>query len=204
MLLITYDLGVIVMTIDYAILGMLSWQPLTGYDIKKIIQDSPFLYWSGNNNQVYKSLVQLLDNNLVTNEIRHQDGAPSKKIYSITELGRKKLESWIIDTKVEVPEFRKQFLIQLAWSGQLELKEIEKLLLKYEMEIEKYIAMYKEEQKREKHFKNRSKKDYFIWFMLYENIIMSYESELKWIKKVKNGLLDSHIKEEENENNESK
>lgn len=30
------------MTIDYAILGMLSWQPLTGYDIKKIIQESPF------------------------------------------------------------------------------------------------------------------------------------------------------------------
>lgn len=189
------------MTIDYAILGMLSWQQLTGYDIKKIIQDSPFLYWSGNNNQIYKSLIKLLDKNLVINETIHQDGAPSKKIYSITELGMKELEKWIIDTNVEVPEFRKQFLIQLAWSGQLESKEIQKLLLKYEEEIKKYIAMHKEEQKREKYFKNRSKKDYFIWTMLYENIVMSYESELKWIEKVRDGLLNSSIEEGENEDN---
>lgn len=184
------------MTIDYAILGMLSWQPLTGYDIKKIIQESPFLYWSGNNNQIYKSLVQLLDNNLVINETKHQEGAPSKKIYSITELGIKELEKWIVDTNVEVPELKKQFLIQLSWSGRLEVKEIEKLLLKYETEIEKYIAMYKEEQKREKHFKNRPKHEYFIWKMLYENMIMSYENELKWIEKVRDGLLESHVKEE--------
>ena len=35
------------MQIDYAILGLLSWKPLTGYDVKRVMQDSPFLYWSG-------------------------------------------------------------------------------------------------------------------------------------------------------------
>ena len=30
------------MTIDYAILGMLSWQPLTGYDIKKSFKSPHF------------------------------------------------------------------------------------------------------------------------------------------------------------------
>ena len=44
------------MIIDYAILGLLSWKPLTGYDVKRVMQDSPFLYWSGNNNQIYKAL----------------------------------------------------------------------------------------------------------------------------------------------------
>ncbi|WP_195431118.1 helix-turn-helix transcriptional regulator [Clostridium sp. D46t1_190503_E9] len=179
------------MTIDYAILGMLSWQPLTGYDIKKIIQESPFFYWSGNNNQIYKSLVKLLEKDLVVNEVKHQEGAPSKKIYSITELGVKELENWIINTNVEVPEFKKQFLIQLAWSGRLELNEVETLLSKYELEVKEYISMYKEEQRREKHFKDRTNQEYFIWKMLYENMIMSYENELNWIEKVRKGLLNN-------------
>ena len=40
------------MTIKYAMLGFLSWRPLAGYDIKKLMVDSPVLYWSGNNNQI--------------------------------------------------------------------------------------------------------------------------------------------------------
>ena len=70
-------------TIDYTILGMLSWKPMTGYDMKRMMQDSPVMYWSGNNNQIYKALVQLLDMGLVTNEVQYQESAPNKKVYSI-------------------------------------------------------------------------------------------------------------------------
>ena len=51
--------------------------------------------------------------------------------------------------------------------------------------------MYKEKQRREKHFKDRTNQEDFIWKMLYENMIMSYENELKWIEKVKEGLLNN-------------
>lgn len=62
------------------------------------------------------------------------------------------------------------------------------MLSKYEEEVEKYISLHKEEQRREKYFKGRSKQEYFIWKMLYENMIMSYENEIKWIEKVREGL----------------
>ena len=55
--------------------------------------------------------------------------------------------------------------------------------------------MYKEEQRREKNFKDRSNTEYFIWKMLYENMIMSYENELRWIEKVREGLLNNLYKE---------
>lgn len=64
------------MIIDYAILGLLSWKPLTGYDVKRVMQGSSFLYWSGNNNQIYKTLVKLLESGFVTNEIQYQENAP--------------------------------------------------------------------------------------------------------------------------------
>ena len=44
---LTYDKEETIMMIDHAILGLLSWKPLTGYDVKRVMQDSPFLYWSG-------------------------------------------------------------------------------------------------------------------------------------------------------------
>ncbi|MCG1013246.1 PadR family transcriptional regulator [Tepidanaerobacter sp. GT38] len=72
------------MSISLAILGLLSYKPMSGYDLKKIIQDSSFMYWSGNNNQIYKALSELRDKGFVTNEVIHQDGAPTKKIYKIT------------------------------------------------------------------------------------------------------------------------
>lgn len=67
------------MSIQYAILGLLSWKPASGYELKKVIEQSPTMHWSGNNNQIYRSLVQLLDKGYVTNEVQHQESSPSKK-----------------------------------------------------------------------------------------------------------------------------
>ncbi|WP_020431692.1 PadR family transcriptional regulator, partial [Paenibacillus riograndensis] len=69
---------------------------MTGYDLKKLIQESSFLYWSGNNNQIYKALVELLNAGFVTNEVRHQDSSPSKKIYTITSSGLAELRKWVV------------------------------------------------------------------------------------------------------------
>jgi DNA-binding PadR family transcriptional regulator len=56
-------------SIKYAILGLLSSKPSTGYEMKKVFEESSVMYWSGNNNQIYKSLVELLNEGLVTSEI---------------------------------------------------------------------------------------------------------------------------------------
>ncbi len=61
------------MSINHAILGILSCRSVTGYDLKKIIQESPFMPWSGNNNQIYKALVEILEEGFVTHEVRHQE-----------------------------------------------------------------------------------------------------------------------------------
>ena len=77
------------MSLNHVILGLLNREPLTGYEIKKILQSTPFMYWSGNNNQVYKAFAELLDEGFVTKEVQHQQGLPTKNIYTITEEGQK-------------------------------------------------------------------------------------------------------------------
>lgn len=115
------------MPIKLAILGILGWKPATGYELKKIFEDSSFMYWSGNNNQIYKALTSMESDYLVTCELIHQDNSPSKKVYTITEEGLKELKKWLVSTP-EAPEIKKTFLVQFAWSDMLNNQELSSLL----------------------------------------------------------------------------
>ncbi len=176
------------MMIDYAILGLLSWKPLTGYDVKRVMQDSPFLYWSGNNNQIYKALTKLLENGFVTNQVQYQESAPNKKIYSITESGMDALIRWVMSEEPEAPEVKKAFLIQLSWAGRLEPEKVSRLLDRYENVMTQQLAMHREEKRREKNFPNRSEQEHFVWEMLYDNFVVMCEAELRWIQQFREGL----------------
>src|SRR5690554_6263729 len=128
------------MSINYAILGLLSYKPMTGYDLKKIIQNSSFMYWSGNNNQIYKALSELRDKGFVTNEIKHQEGGPTKKIYKITVEGLVALKEWVL-SPIEPTEIKKPFLIHLAWSHQLNTEELNKLIDEYHRQVKMQLLM---------------------------------------------------------------
>jgi PadR family transcriptional regulator, regulatory protein AphA len=175
------------MAIQYAILGLLSWKPSSGYDLKKVFEASPYLYWSGNNNQIYKALLQLQKDGLISYETIHQDGAPSKKIYSLTKKGTAELKQWIMTT-AEAPEFKKPFLIQLAWSNMLNKDELITLLTNYEDEIESQLTLQKQKYDREKDWPNRSARETFLWNMVSVNLMSTYQSELDWVRKVRHQL----------------
>ncbi|TDL57157.1 DUF4180 domain-containing protein [Paenibacillus dendritiformis] len=175
------------MSIKYAILGLLSWKPATGYELKKIFEDSSAMYWSGNNNQIYRSLVQLLDDGFVTNEVKHQESSPSKKIYSITEEGLARLKDWVLE-EPDVPEFKNTFLIQLAWADQLSDKELHELLDRYESSINMQLVYQQEKMKRGVQAPNRNKRETFLWDKIAENQLSFYHNELKWVQGIRKEL----------------
>ena len=175
------------MSIKHAILGILSWKSSTGYELKKIFEDSTTMYWSGNNNQIYKSLVQLLDEGLVTNEVQHQESSPSKKIYSITEAGLASLREWVL-TEPEAPEIKNNFLIQLAWADQLEDEELDGMLVDYENKIQLQIAYQKEKMRRGEHTPNRNPREAMLWNKISENLLSSYYNELNWVQELRKDL----------------
>ncbi|MDF2926173.1 MAG: hypothetical protein K0R57_5087 [Paenibacillaceae bacterium] len=175
------------MSINHAILGILSCGPLTGYDLKKIIQDSTFMHWSGNNNQIYKSLVELLDQGFVTHEILHQESSPSKKIYTITPQGEAELKDWVLSAP-EAPEFKKTFLVQLAWADRLDSRELHALLSRYECEIGTQLILQQEAQRRGRFSPARTSREERIWELISENISSTLRNELEWARKMRTEL----------------
>ncbi|WP_144937519.1 DUF4180 domain-containing protein [Paenibacillus sp. 32O-W] len=188
------------MSIQMAILGILSWKSSTGYELKKIFEDSSFMYWSGNNNQIYKALLNLENEDLVTSEVVHQDNSPSKKIYTITEEGLKELKNWLVSSP-EAPEIKKTFLVQLAWSDMLSNQELSDVLSKYENEIKLQLAMQKEKYRRALHSPNRSTRESLIWEMISENIISTYNNELNWVRETRKKLFENEGMEEKDKMN---
>jgi PadR family transcriptional regulator, regulatory protein AphA len=182
------------MSLNHAILGIVSQRPLTGYDLKKIMQDSAYMPWSGNNNQIYKALVELMESGYLTNEVRHQDSAPSKKIYTITEQGLVELKRWTL-TEPEPPEFRKIFLIRLACSEQLSDKELAELLSSYEEELRTMLLYQEEKHQRETAgLQQAGVRTAWIRDMIHANVIGFYQQERSWVQGLRDKLL--HLQQE--------
>jgi PadR family transcriptional regulator, regulatory protein AphA len=188
------------MSIDYAILGLLSWRPLTGYDIKKMFEDSVALYWSGNNNQIYRTLVGLHKDELVSMDVEHPESGPARKVYRITRNGTEKLREWVL-SEPAMPELRHTFLIQLAWADQLRPDEIDDLLARYEGEVHEQWAMLRARRKqktlspdgapREAYIdpaKARTPREAWLWEQIQDNWIAFYEHELNWVRKLRKDL----------------
>ncbi len=175
------------MTIEYAILGFLSWQPFTGYDLKKQFADSLTFPWSGNNNQIYRALVHLHEQGWVSKEVQYQEDRPPRKVYTITNKGREALRQWVL-TAPELPETRHTFLAQLAWADQLTPAELDGLLEKYEYEVRMRLLMLQEQERRGVDRPARTPREAYLWRMIAEKWIAVHESELRWVQKLRQGL----------------
>ncbi len=172
------------MDIKYAILGFLSWKPSSGYDLKKIFAESVFIPWSGNNNQIYRTLLQLQRDELVTSEVHYQETYPPRKVYTINEKGLSELRNWV-GSSPELPQLKNPFLIQLAWADQLEHDELDTLLEKYEYEVNMQLLMGQERIRRGNIKPGRTPREDYLWDMIFENWATSYEDELRWIRKLR-------------------
>lgn len=169
------------MSIQYAILGFLSWEPLTGYDLKKRFAESDVLYWSGNNNQIYRALVELHQDGLVTQTIHDQPSGPSRKVYTITDLGLAELRAWLM-TVPEPPKLRSPFLVQLTWADQLGAGELDDLLAAYEEEVRIKLLMLREQAQRESVVPDRTPRGAFLWRAIAAHVDEFYERELDWVR----------------------
>ncbi len=81
----------------FAVLGILSYGPMSGYDIKKFYEKSVAGFWSESYGQIYPILKRLAEEGLATKSVHKQEGKPDRHIYAITEKGREELQQWLVE-----------------------------------------------------------------------------------------------------------
>ncbi len=131
------------MSLKHAILGFLSYKPLSGYGLKKAFDRSVQHFWPANQSQIYRELSDLHESGFVTQEVIERENRLDKKLYHLTNSGREELHSWLAAPLPE-EDFRDPFLIQLYFGGKLTDQEL-KTLLEHEIDqVEDRLAVYRE------------------------------------------------------------
>jgi len=115
------------MSLEHAILGFLNYEPMTGYDIKKIIDLSVSHFWPAVQSQIYRSLGKMETDGWLAVETISQDPKPPRKVYRLTESGRSELFRWLNQPQ-PLYETRLAWLIQVFFGGELTDDQVIKLL----------------------------------------------------------------------------
>ena len=77
------------------ILGLLTQEPMSGYDIKRFLERLGWLVGSPSYGAIYPALHALLQDGLVTVQVQSENNKPPRKIYTITRAGERALHEWI-------------------------------------------------------------------------------------------------------------
>jgi PadR family transcriptional regulator, regulatory protein AphA len=107
------------MSLPHALLGLLNYQPATGYDLKIAFKQSIHFFWDAALPHIYRTLKQMEGEGWITATMEHQEGKPSRKVYQLTEEGRKELSRWLAEP-LELPEPRLPLLVKVFFGNRME------------------------------------------------------------------------------------
>lgn len=176
------------MSLEHAILGILQYKPISGYDIKKIFDTSISHFWSADQSQIYRTLNKLANEEKIEMELIIQDSKPNSKIYHITDKGKDEFINWL-NSSINMVELRIPWLMQIFFAAKLSDENIIKILKQVKQQIQIRI---------DSNIKNRediklaedmvTQRDLFFMELTYDYGRMHYESIIRWIERVINQL----------------
>lgn len=184
------------MSLENAILGFLQHQPFSGYDLKKVFDTSVRHFWPADQSQIYRTLTRLAEQGWVKMEVIDQDSRPNRKLFRITEEGRRELHRWL-STPLPPEESRSASLIQVFFAGQLEDEQILAIFERAAVQLRELLDTYTRipRQVQAYHGMIGSPRERFFWMLTLECGISGARGQLEWVESV---ILRLKAKEYEN------
>ena len=171
--------------IDMVILGLLSHDDLTGYDIKKQIDGSIRFFWKGSFGSIYPALAELEKQGSVRRLKSNDGGGREKIIYSITGQGKEILKAWVRDEKAS-NDLKYETLMKLFFGGveskETSLRNIEVFEEQIKADL-KVLQVYKANIE-----KALDEEDHVYFYLTILFGIETYEAYLEWCNKARKVL----------------
>ena len=170
------------MSVKYIILGGLMFSCSHGYEIKSQMAQKMSGEFGINDGQLYPALKKLEEEGLVVKTVVHQDGAPSRHVYSITDKGRVDFGQWLGSSEGEDRAFRYDFFrkdIFCIKSNFLRFLKKEKAIEKIQHQIETVKNTIADLKTARSHMVERKVDPLHV--KVWEYGIMNYETRLQWL-----------------------
>lgn len=166
---------------DYVLLGLLSHEPMTGYEMKKRMDTALRFFWGASFGSIYPTLNQLEKEGKVTKEDKSSNGR-EKISYSITEYGKESLKEWL-QKPAEKDELRYETLLKLFFGNETGLGGAKEHIERFEEKCKSELfslKMFAESLK--PYLEDDTHKHYYLTVKFG---IQTYEAYLKWCKEAK-------------------
>jgi DNA-binding PadR family transcriptional regulator len=105
----------------YVILGMISREPRSGYEIKALVDETTRFFWAASYGQIYPELKRLSEAGLIEG-VDAPRGERKRTVYAITAAGEQELKDWLRKPP-QTAEMREEGLLKLFFSGVLAPEE---------------------------------------------------------------------------------
>jgi DNA-binding PadR family transcriptional regulator len=178
------------MSLEYAILGFLQYGPLSGYDLKNVFDMSVRHFWPADQSQIYRALAKLAERRWTEIEVIEQDDRPDRKVYHITDDGRKELHTWL-STPLPASNERIPRLIQIFFAGQTDNAEIMALIQHLADICHEKLAKLQQIPEQLKSCKLATadlSRDAFFWMLTRDYGIHMTKANLEWLENVMDRL----------------
>ncbi len=108
------------MPLSHALLGLINYRPSNGYELKDLFKKSVNFFWNATLPQIYRTLAQMEAAGWVTSSMDHRDGKPSRRMYAITDTGKKELRDWLA-LPPDAPFYREPMMIKVFFASEMDI-----------------------------------------------------------------------------------
>lgn len=129
----------------YAILGLLCWKPMSGYDIKQMVEVALTHFWNESYGQIFPTLNRLVEDGLATKKLDPKSGGRRRQVYRVTSAGRRLFMEWLRHP-TELPRLRDELKLKFFLSSRSEAQESVRLLEEYARQQRDHLALLKESE----------------------------------------------------------
>ncbi len=176
------------MSLKHGLLGLLSLNSASGYDLSKLFSESLNYFWMANQSQIYRELDKMEDEGWVCSETVEQRARPNKRVYSITEAGSRELIAWLKDDGIDqLMVIRCPLLMKIFFAGKIDRLEVVKLLTAYRAECETQLLALKDEVAQIGYFEESAQKPAY-WKYTASYCIDYFGFLINWATETVNSL----------------
>lgn len=164
----------------FALLGILKYRNMSGYDIKKAIDNSISNFWNEDYGRIYPELRQMEQDGYITRIPETKENGPNRNLYKITEKGEMEFEKWL-RLPCEKQPTRNELLLKIFFgSGEI----FDNLIQKLEKEKEENVIILKRYEQIEKSLRDEGNSQYKnespFWYITLMYGKYKAQAVLKW------------------------
>ncbi len=161
-------------------LGALNQRPMSGYDVKCVLETIVGHFWHESFGQIYPILRQLVAEGLATVDTERGSGRPERHVYTVTAAGTAALNRWLAEPVEQHQKPRHELLLKLFFGAGISRDVTIGLVEGHREEVKALLATYAEIETELRHASLANDPARPFWLATLRYGQLTAEATLRW------------------------